>query len=323
MRISNRMLVVNAISWGLMVQGCGAEWRRPTDNREMKMKDSQAETQMRHVHGAGRWYPGDSNALRRAVSEYMDRAVVPRVAGRIVAAIAPHAGYTYSGPVAGYTFRAIRDGFTEQTRPQTVVVLGFSHRGGFRGVALLDGTAIETPLGAITIDSTALGVLTQGRERVYCDHRPHDGEHSAENEIPFVQAALPGVPIVVALMGDHDEVTRREWGQALGALNKERRVLLVASSDMLHDANYDMVTRTDRESLALVRALARDKLAASWSGRKQTFCGICPVLSALEFAAKQGCREGTVLHYRNSGDDYPESRGQWVVGYGAVVFSVP
>jgi AmmeMemoRadiSam system protein B len=66
-----------------------------------------------------------------------------------------------------------------------------------------------------------------------------------------------------------------------------------------------------------------EKLAASWTYRNQVCCGIGPVLALVEFAKAKGCKEGVLLHYRNSGDDFPEGRGNWVVGYGAVSFSIP
>lgn len=283
----------------------------------------ESEKVVRKAHGAGRWFPGRASELKEMVDGYIARAKVPEIEGVIVGAFAPHAGYLYSGAMAGYTFRAIKDNAAKGHQPDTVVVLGLSHRGGFSGVALMSGDAIETPLGQSPLDKKAGEFLANQSPRIFFDYAPHAGEHSAENEIPFVQAALPGVKLVVGLMGDHDSHTISELVSALDALNKEKRLLLIASTDMLHDPDYDLVTHTDQKTLEKVARMDDDELARKWQPSKQIFCGIAPVLATMRFAEGQGCTKGTILGYCNSGDDFPESRGRWVVGYGAVVFAVP
>jgi AmmeMemoRadiSam system protein B len=277
---------------------------------------------VRPTYGGGRWFPGEPDRLREMVTRFIENADPPAVAGRIVAGIAPHAGYIYSGKVAGFTFRALRDNARAAGTPETVVVLGFSHRGGFPGLALLDGSGVETPLGVAPLDEEAAAVLAGKSPRITADHRPHAGEHSAENEIPFVQVALPAARLVVGLMGDHEEETVADVAAALNALASRRRVVVLASTDMLHDADYDLVTRTDRRTLEKVAAMDAAAVRREWNPGRQVFCGIGPVLAAMRFAQARGCRQAAVLHYRNSGDDHPESRGEWVVGYGAVVFAV-
>ncbi len=255
------------------------------------------------------------------VARFVDTADVPPLDGRLVAVISPHAGYEYSGPVAGYAFRAIREDAAQRGAPDTVVILGFGHRATFRGVALLDGTAFATPLGLTPLDTETAGLMTAADPRITLDHRPHVGEHSAENQVPFVQAVLPGTPIVLALMGEPDPMLAAMLAAVLGRLASRKKVLVVASSDMLHDPDYKRVCATDRVTLTHVAALDGDGLRNAWSYDRQVFCGIGPVTAAMRFAQNQGCVKGTVLRYRNSGDDYPESRGQWVVGYGAVAFA--
>ncbi len=288
---------------------------------EVKMKPHSDE----RVHitlGDGRWFPSSPAGLRREVNAHIDAADTSTVTGRIVSAIAPHAGYVYSGPVAGYTFRAIRDSAEAGLAPDIVVVLGFSHRGVVPGVALLDTDIIRSPMGDATVDTAATARMAKGRSRIVLDSRPHRGEHSAENEIPFVQAALPDTPIVVGIIGDHDARTREELLEALEDLSTTHKVLVIASTDLLHDADYDKVTATDRGTLERITALESAGLAESWDYRNQVCCGIGPVLTAMAYARARGCKEGTLLRYRNSGDDHPESRGSWVVGYGAVVFTI-
>ncbi len=278
---------------------------------------------VRKAYGSGRWFPGGRRELVSAIEGYMDQAKVEPVSGRIVGAIAPHAGYVYSGPVAGYTFRALKDNARDDKAPETVVILGFSHRGGFPGVALMDGDAIETPVGATTLDREAGDVLAAASDRIRYDYRPHKGEHSAENEIPFAQVALPDAKLVVGIIGDHEPATREALAAALQRLSARKRIVVVASTDLLHDASHEKVTKTDEKTLARIAALDEDGLEAAWSFAEQVCCGIGPVLTTMRFAKLQATGPGTILRYRNSGDDHPESRGSWVVGYGAAVFAVP
>ena len=282
-----------------------------------------SERLVRKAFGAGRWFPGDGKELKSMVDGYVEDARVDKVQGRIVGAIAPHAGYVYSGKVAGYTFRAIKDNAANWGRPEVVVVLGFSHRGGFRGVALMDGDTIKTPLGEALLDKEAAEILVAKSPRIYFDYRPHVGEHSAENEIPFVQAVLPEAKLIIGLIGDHDPRTLDDLVRALDTLSKKKKILVIASTDMLHDPNYDLVTKTDRGTLEKVRSMDYVGIRKGWDYSRQILCGMGPVVAVMRFAELKGCKQGRVLQYRNSGDDFPESRGRWVVGYGSAVFAVP
>jgi len=289
---------------------------------EQKMSENNRRI-VREACGAGRWFPDGKAALQKIVNGFIDQAEVGELKGRIIGVISPHAGYAYSGPVAGYVFKAIKEQADKGNAPDTVVILGFSHRGSFPGVVLMDGDAITTPLGEAVLDREAVQVLTSNRNAIKLDYAPHHGEHSAENQIPFVQVVLPKAKLVVALMGDHNPQSINQLVSGLTDLAKRKKILVVASSDMLHDPDYDLVTRTDKATLKIVESMDDKKLLQGWSYDRQIFCGMAPVAVAMRFAAGQECKQGTVLKYENSGDKHPESRGQWVVGYGAVVFLAP
>ena len=278
---------------------------------------------VRRTHGDGRWFPGDKAALSKMINAYISAARVSPIKGRIIGAISPHAGYIYSGPIAGYVFRVIKEQAAKGEAPDTVVILGLSHQGGCRGVALMDGDAVRSPLGEMALDKDAAALLTSNRPSIYLDYAPHNGEHSAENQIPFVQSVLPGARLVVGLIGDHDPKTFDELSAGLIELAKVKKILVIASSDLLHDPDYNRVTQTDQASLKNVAAMQTQELLKRWSYENQIFCGMSAVAMTMRFVEKQGCREGIVLRYRNTGDDHPDSRGNWVVGYGAVVFPLP
>lgn len=279
------------------------------------------DTSIRRAAGSGRWFPRNEAELRTTIDGYMNAATLPPIEGRIVSAIAPHAGYVYSGKVAGYTFKALQQNARSAGEPETVVVLGLSHRESFRGVALMDGAALETPLGQTEIDREATQLLAKAGDRIQIAYLPHDGEHSAENEVPFVQSALPNARLVVGLTGDHDMATVGQLTGALAVLAERKRIVVIASTDLLHDSEYALVTRTDHATLEHLANLDITGLRSEWDYSNQVCCGLGPVSAAMTFAQARGCHRGTVLHYCNSGDDFPESRGQWVVGYGSVVFA--
>jgi len=280
----------------------------------------QSERIVRVAHGGGRWFSGSHDELVSEVTGYIDHADVPVVSKKLIGVIAPHAGYVYSGPIAGYSFRALRDSADKFGSPDTVVILGLSHSGGFSGVALMDGDAVSTPVSESELDVEGGQILAEMSERIRFEYSPHACEHSAENQIPFVQVALPHAKLIVGLIGDHDRKTRTELVKALQKLAEKREIVVVASTDLLHNADYETVSDTDRVTLSKIAALDEVGLEESWSFDHQVCCGIAPVLTLMEFAETQGVESGSVLRYRNSGDDHPESRGSWVVGYGAVSF---
>ncbi len=321
--VAGKVMIMNMIRHIILMAVCAgmfffAACSKSEGDGEMNAKSEQV---VRTAHGGGRWFPGSAKQLETMVGGFIDNAGVPAVTGRIVAAIAPHAGYIYSGKVAGHTFRAIKENAKSNSKPDVVVVLGFCHRAAFKGVALMDGAMLKTPMGDVVLDQESAGIMIKGRSRIAFNYAPHEGEHSAENEVPFVQSALPGVKIVVGLMGDHDAQTLAELVSALNELAGSKKVLAVASTDMLHHPDYDLVTKTDLATLKKIGAMDSATLIKEWNYTNQFVCGIAPVLAVMRFAEAQGCKKGTVLLYRNSGDEFPESRGDYVVGYGAVVFA--
>lgn len=276
---------------------------------------------VRPALGAGKWFPGSRDELARDISVYLEEAHPPLLAQPLEAVIAPHAGYQYSGPVAGYVYQAIRSSIETQGEPETVVVLGFSHRGEGQGVALMDGTAFSTPLGETNLDAEAASILTGFDRRIRLNYPPHSGEHSLENQIPFIQTVVPGAKLVMALLADRDAGTITTLAKSIEALAAKKKILVVASSDMLHDASYELVRKTDQQTLRSLVAMDVTGVLREWDYGRQILCGIGPVATAMTFARMRGVKQGTLLRYRNSGDDHPKSRGQWVVGYGAVAFA--
>jgi AmmeMemoRadiSam system protein B len=274
------------------------------------------------VKGAGRWFPADAQALDAMVVSFLMKAEAFQRKGRIVGALAPHAGYVYSGSTAGFTYRVLKDNALLWGEPETVVILGPSHRRAFEGIALMDGSEVLTPLGSSALDRDGGLFLARCMERCFFSNSYHDGEHSVENQIPFVQKVFPKAGVIAAVMGDHSMPRCLALASCLADLVKKRKLIVIASSDMYHDPSYETVSRLDKESLKRISQMDYRGLAAEWSHERQSFCGIAPMVTLMRFAEIMGAGSGQVLHYRNSGDDYPESRGRWVVGYGSAVFLI-
>ena len=270
---------------------------------------------------AGQFYPADATALKRAIDGYFRDALPPRAA-QPVAIVAPHAGYVFSGQIAADAYRQVA-----AMPVDTVVILGTNHTSGsFRRVSVYDGAGYRTPLGVARVNRDLAAALVRDGGAVF-DASLHDGEHSVEVQVPFIQHAFPNATIVPVVVGAPDPESCRRFGRALAALAKDRRVLIVASSDLSHyPARRDAVD-VDRQTLEAIASLKTDALAGAVTltsgmqsrGVATCACGEGPIRVAMEAARALGALRGTVISYANSGDTAVGDASR-VVGYGAVVF---
>jgi AmmeMemoRadiSam system protein B len=157
---------------------------------------------------AGSFYPADTARLRAAVEGYLAAANGSRAAATPKAVIAPHAGYVYSGPVAGSAFAALDDRAAAFRR---AVVVGPAHFVPFRGIAVPSAAAFRTPLGEVPVDQVAIEAL-RDLAQVRSADAPHQPEHALEVELPFLQAVLGEFDLVPLVVG---EATAGEVAQVL------------------------------------------------------------------------------------------------------------
>jgi AmmeMemoRadiSam system protein B len=255
---------------------------------------------------AGSFYPRDARALRAAV----DDCLAPPLAapGQLPKAIiAPHAGYQYSGPVAGRAYALVPRGRGTVTR---VVLAGPSHRVPFRGLAVPSHTHFSTPLGDVPIDADALTrILSLPQVRVLDE--AHAREHSLEVHLPFLQSALGPFTLVPLVTG---EATAADVGEVFETLWGGPETLIVVSSDLSHYHDYATALRLDERTSAAIAALRDDMI------RDEDACGAVPIRGLLRVARRRGLH-ASVLSLRNSGDT-AGPRDQ-VVGYGAYAFATP
>jgi AmmeMemoRadiSam system protein B/AmmeMemoRadiSam system protein A len=285
----------------------------------------------RDVHkneGAGRWYPADPGRLQAAVDTYVRQAEVDPVAGQLLAVIVPHAGYLYSGAVAGYSFRAMQEAGCAD---HVVVVIGDTHTGnGTAEIAIWAEGSFETPLGSIPIDETvgqalvtADGAAAAGIE---FDRKAFTNEHPVENQLPFVQTVCPGARIVPIVIHNPSLQNARVLAGALVAALGDRPALIVASTDLSHYHSYDEARAMDEVALQAIASLDPKAVADSpqrcaelglGGSDPLTMCSQGSVMTALIVAQRMGADRASVLHYANSGD-VPLGKRDQVVGYGAV-----
>lgn len=272
---------------------------------------------------AGRFYPAEPMALRRAVEKFLGDAVPPK-AGTPVALVAPHAGYIFSGQIAADAWRQ-----AEGREVDLVVILGTNHTvPPFRGAAVHPGGGFRTPLGVAEIDRGAAGALIAADAEVAWNGEAHAGEHSVEVQIPFAQVLFPKAKILPLVVGDADPAACERLGQALGAALRGRKLLVVASSDLSHYPSAADAPAVDRAVLAAVarmdgdavRAAASREMSRGTRGLSTCACGEGPILAAISAARSLGATRGVVASYAHSGD-VPVGDPHRVVGYGAVAFA--
>lgn len=270
---------------------------------------------------AGSFYPAQPDALEQTVRMYLART--SRLGVQPLALIAPHAGYTYSGPVAAAAFKQL-----EGQTYEVVVVLGTNHTAaGFEDIAVYAEGAYATPLGEVPVDTEVAQRLIGADERIVADAGPHAREHSIEVVLPFLQETLGAFRVVPIVVGAPDMDACRLLADALVAALADRRALVVASSDMSHYPRYEDAQRVDNRILAAIETLdpamvqaENDAcLAAGTPNLACTLCGLGPVLTTIMYARDVGANQATTLLYQNSGDVAAGSRDR-VVGYGAVMF---
>ncbi|MGQ9625358.1 MAG: AmmeMemoRadiSam system protein B, partial [Anaerolineae bacterium] len=272
--------------------------------------------------GAGQWFPADQKQLAKAVDDYL--AGAEKFGPEPVALISPHAGYIFSGWVAGWAFKQV-----EGLSYDTVVVIGSTHSGsGQADIAVWAKGAYETPLGLIPVDEEVAAKLLAADKRIAYDPAAHRGEHPVENQMPFLQRALKGpFKVVPIVMRKDDLETAKLLSDALVSALEGKKALIVASTDLSHWPSYEDAKASDTAMLAAVESLDPEKLLETdkeWMGKgianlATTMCSKGAVFTAMLTAPRLGADQVKVLKYANSGDTPFGDRSQ-VVGYGAVMF---
>jgi len=268
-------------------------------------------TIVRHPAVAGRFYPRHPDDLRAEASAYLTQASEPAPV-RAIGCIAPHAGYMYSGHVAGAVFAHIQI-------PQRCIVMCPNHTGMGRALAMMSEGAWETPLGEVPIDAEFASALKQRFPVLQEDSAAHRAEHAAEVELPFLQLRQPELRFVPIALGTAQFDILEQLGKALADViaQQSEPTLIVASSDMNHYES-DAVTRA-KDHRALERILSLDPrgLFDVVTQQNVTMCGFGPAVAMLTAARQLGAKSAELIKYATSGDVSGDR--DMVVGYAGVV----
>ena len=274
---------------------------------------------------AGKFYPDSPPRLKLAIEKFLQDAVPLRVKNPI-ALIVPHAGYIFSGQICA-------DGFKQVSNQQydVVVILGTNHTSpGFQKVSLYPGEGFRTPLGTAAIDREVVSALMKD-DPIDCtlDKSLHEQEHSIEVIVPFIQVLFPKARIVAAVVGSPNVPLCTRFGQALAKAIRNKRALIVASSDLSHYPEAKDASAVDQETLeamtkldpALLQAAIRAQMNRRVARLDTCACGEAPIMAAMAAAKWLGATRGLVVSYANSGDSSIAPDRSRVVGYGAVVMT--
>nr|HID59557.1 AmmeMemoRadiSam system protein B [Desulfobacterales bacterium] len=258
---------------------------------------------------ANLFYPGSDPQLRKELSGFITRSQNP---DSVLGAIVPHAGYVYSGAVAGAVFSQIQI-------PDSVIILGPNHRGIGAKIAVSAYGVWEMPMGSVPIDSKLAENILKECSSIVNDPQAHSVEHSIEVEVPFLQYLNSDVSIVPICVSHCSYETCQEIGTNLAKVIKayDREVLLVASTDMTHYESQAIAKRNDQLAIDQILALHPEGLYKTVEEHMISMCGVIPTTILLEACLVLGSKEARLIQYATSGDvsgDYSQ-----VVGYAGLI----
>ncbi len=260
---------------------------------------------------AGAFYPNDRDALLNEIHGYLAGVEGDGEPDKVMAVISPHAGWYYSGHVAGAVFGAI-------AVPDKVILIGPNHRGVGVSVALDNPDGWLFPFGVVPIDKEMCASLLENSETMESDAAAHAWEHSLEVIVPFLFARNPKISIAAICTNTHDMGEVEEIAVAVAKTAKKFGALLVASTDMTHYMPDEAARKADHKTIDVIKTMDEKALMARVVG-EGALCGGPAVAILLSACKKNGAKKINLVRYATSGDI--EGKRSSVVGYGG--FTVP
>lgn len=258
---------------------------------------------------AGAFYPGMKSQWEPLVRRYIGPPDSPEPA---ILAMVPHAGYVYSGGIAGETLAAV-------TQPETVLLLGPNHAGLGARLSLWPSGRWHLPGAHLDVNESLSRMILDAIGAIEADHLAHIQEHSLEVILPFLWARNPGTNIVPLAVAEHRADQLLDAAAALAAVLWQwaKPVLIVVSSDMSHFLPADQAKDMDNLALQAILDLKPESLLHTVRSRGISMCGVLPMTMGLAMALDLGATRARLVRYGNSGEksgDYDR-----VVGYAGVV----
>jgi MEMO1 family protein len=260
---------------------------------------------------AGRFYPARADELLRDVRKYTSLTETPARTAAI-GCVAPHAGYIYSGSVAGAVY-------SRMSIPKSCVILCPNHTGKGRALAIMANTTWQTSLGEVAADAELSSQLLHRFPALQEDSAAHRSEHAIEVQLPFLQLLQPELNIVPIAIGTRDFDVLHALGEALAEAiaSREEKVLLIASSDMNHYESAAVTWVKDNKAIERILALDARGLWDVVMTEAISMCGFGPTIVMLTAAKLLGAKSATLVQYATSGEvsgDYDS-----VVGYAGII----
>lgn len=269
---------------------------------------------------SGQFYPDDKKELKEIIENYLKAAEVSEIKEKIIGILVPHAGYPYSGGVAAFSYKAIKD-----KNINTIIMLGPSHRATFEGFALYSDGYWETPLGEVAIDEEVAKKLKSKCLLLKENKNAHNYEHSLEVQIPFLQVILKDFKIVpiMALFPKYEEC--ESLAKAISEVIKEskKNIIFLISSDLYHGYSYKECVETDKKTLSYIEKLLPKDFYNALLKEEVAACGGFPIVIGMLISknlSEKACVK--VLKYTNSNEVMGVKSG-YCVGYSSVVFTIP
>ena len=258
---------------------------------------------------AGSFYSSDKMELGRIIDKYINDTGSDKIDGEIIGLVSPHAGYIYSGPIAGYSYAQLKD-----SQAELVIVLAPSHRARFDGASVIPEGIYETPLGDVDIDDSICKKLLE-RNTFNFYKEAHEMEHSLEVQVPFLKRVLNNFKIVPVIIGSVDLDSCYNIAQDIKSLleNEKRKSVIIMSTDLSHYNPYNNAVDIDSRFINSLKSFDENIIKDVLSSRKAEACGEGPVLTGVMLCKGLGAEKVEILKYANSGDTAGD-KGQ-VVGY--------
>ncbi|MCD6452688.1 MAG: AmmeMemoRadiSam system protein B [Dehalococcoidales bacterium] len=258
---------------------------------------------------AGQFYPESATQLSQMIQGMVDNQATKE---EVIGVVSPHAGYIYSGPVAGAVISRIK--FRD-----TFIIMGPNHTGRGKPFSIMTEGSWETPSGEVAIDSELAKQILTNSQYLEEDYEAHQYEHSIEVQLPFLQYFKKAIRMVPITFSYSSSIVYKEIGEAIATAVKQlgRKAIIIASSDMTHYEPQESARQKDSVAIAAILNLDADELLEQVKKFNISMCGYAPTVAMITAAKELGATSAELVRYQTSGDttgDYSS-----VVGYAGVI----
>lgn len=277
--------------------------------------------QIRTPAVAGMFYPNTQQELRSAIRDcflhdFGPGKLPPASDGKnIIGVICPHAGYMYSGPIAAYSYYAI-----SSLKPDLVIIIGPNHWGIGCSIAAMKDGLWRTPLGDVQVDTDTALEVNRVSKNIELDFFSHTRDHSIEVQIPMLQEIYSHkFKILPIILIDQSYNTASEIGKAVSKIAKNKKTVIVGSSDFTHYEENEFAHKQDKSLIEPILRMDVDKFYNILQENQVSACGYGAIASTIIACKELGATRATLEKYATSGDVTGEKKS--VVGYASIIFS--